>query len=229
MTAGPRDALHAVLFDLDGTLLDTAPDLAAALNRTRAVYGLPPLPYADIRPWVSHGSYALTRLGFDYPEHSADFETARLALLDVYHAHVADDTTVFPGIDALLDELRARDLRWGIVTNKPGWLTTPLLARLDLAWAPGCVISGDTLPERKPHPAQLLHAADLLGCAPSRCLYVGDAARDIEAGQRAGMQTLAASYGYIGPGEDPASWAATAIVDSPAAIVAWLAQHSGAC
>jgi len=219
-------ALRAVLFDLDGTLLDTAPDLAAALNRTRFTYGKAPLPYADIRPWVSHGSYALTRLGFDFPEDSAEFETARLALLDAYHAHVADHTTPFPGIDAVLDDLLARDLRWGIVTNKPGWLTTPLLARLALAWQPGCVISGDTLPERKPHPAPLLHAAELLGCAPTSCLYIGDAARDVEAGQRAGMRTLVASYGYLGPGEDPASWAATAIVESPAAIVAWLALHA---
>ena len=220
-------ALRAVLFDLDGTLLDTAPDLAAALNRTLVAYGKAPLPYADIRPWVSHGSYALTRLGFDFPEDSADFETARLALLDVYHAHVADHTVPFPGIDAVLDDLRARDLRWGIVTNKPGWLTTPLLARLDLAWRPGCVISGDTLPERKPHPAPLLHAAELLGCAPTNCLYIGDAARDVEAGQRAGMRTLVATYGYIGPGEDPLAWAATAIVDSPLAIVDWLASHAG--
>ncbi len=221
MSAAQR--LHGVLFDLDGTLLDTAPDLAAALNRTRADYGLPALPYAAIRPWVSHGSYALTRLGFDYAEGSAEFETARLALLDHYHAHVADDTTPFPGMAALLAGIEARGLRWGIVTNKPGWLTEPLLARLGLDWCPACVVSGDTLPERKPHPAPLLHAAALLGCEPARCVYVGDAERDVAAGRAAGMQTLIASYGYIGPGEEPTRWQAHAILDSVDAIARWIA------
>ena len=220
-----RVRLRAVLFDLDGTLLDTGPDLAAALNRTRASHGLVPLPYADIRPWVSHGSYALTRLGFEHAEDSPEFEATRLELLDHYHAHVADDTTPFPGMDQLLEELAAHALRWGIVTNKPGWLTEPLLARLGLDWRPGCVVSGDTLPERKPHPAPLLHAARLLDCAATSCVYVGDAERDVVAGRAAGMLTLVASYGYIGPGEDPARWAATAILDSPAALARWLVDY----
>lgn len=216
---------QGVLFDLDGTLLDTAPDLAAALNRTRADYGLAPLPYDQIRPWVSHGSYALTRLGFTYTEDSPEFETARLALLDHYHAHVADATTPFPGMASLLGEIEARGLRWGIVTNKPGWLTAPLLERLALDWNPGCVVSGDTLPERKPHPAPLLHAARLIDCPPTRCVYIGDAERDVAAGLAAGMRTLVAAYGYVGPGEDPAQWDATAILDSPAAIAGWLAAQ----
>lgn len=215
--------LRGVLFDLDGTLLDTAPDLAAALNRTRADYGLPALSHAEIRPWVSHGSYALTRLGFEFAETSSEFETARLALLDHYHAHVADETTPFPGTAALLADIEARGLAWGIVTNKPAWLTGPLLARLGLDWCPACVVSGDTLPERKPHPAPLLHAANLIGCAPMCCVYVGDAERDVAAGRAAGMRTLVASYGYIAPDELPAQWAAHAIVDSPAAIARWLA------
>ena len=217
--------LRGVLFDLDGTLLDTAPDLAAALNRVRAAYSMPPLPYADIRPWVSHGSFALTRLGFEFAEGSDEFEAARLALLDAYHAHVADDTTLFPGMAALLDDIEARGLRWGIVTNKPGWLTTPLLEKLALGWQPACVVSGDTLPERKPHPAPLLHAARALDCEPTHCVYIGDAERDVSAGRQAGMRTLVATYGYIGPGEDPLSWEACDIVDSPGAIAAWLARH----
>ncbi len=225
MTRAAGRTLRGVLFDLDGTLLDTAPDLAAALNRVRADYALSPLPYAEIRPWVSHGSYALTRLGFSFAEDSHEFETARLALLDAYHAHVADDTRPFPGMDALLDDIEARGLRWGIVTNKPGWLTTPLLEKLELGWQPLCVVSGDTLPERKPHPAPLLHAARALECEPVDCVYIGDAERDVSAGRQAGMRTLVATYGYIGPGEDPLSWQASELVDSPAAIVAWLARH----
>jgi len=164
----------------------------------------------------------LTRLGFDFAETSAEFETARLALLDHYHANLADGTTLFPGMDALLADIEARGLAWGIVTNKPGWLTEPLLARLGLAWCPGCVVSGDTLPERKPHPAPLLHAATLIGCAPGCCVYVGDAERDVAAGRAAGMRTLVAAYGYIAPDESPAQWQAHAIVDSPAAIARWL-------
>lgn len=218
-----KRAVSAVLFDLDGTLLDTAPDLAAALNRLRAHHGFPPLPYHTIRPLASHGSFALTRLGFEHPEDSPEFEATRLALLDVYHAHVADETTLFPGMEALLRDIEAAGLRWGIVTNKPGWLTGPLLATLDLGLAPGCVVSGDTLPERKPHPAPLLYAAARIDCDPSTCLYIGDAARDIEAGKRAGMQTLVAAYGYLGTDDDPAAWEADGIVTSPAEIGHWLA------
>jgi 2-phosphoglycolate phosphatase len=213
---------RGVLFDLDGTLLDTAPDLAAALNRVRAAHALPPLPYAEIRPWASHGSFALTRLGFEFAEDSAEFEATRLALLDSYHAHVADLTRPFPGMDALLELLEASGLAWGIVTNKPGWLTTPLLERLELHWRPGCVVSGDTLPERKPHPAPLLHAAAAIACAPGDCVYVGDAERDISAGRAAGMHTLVAAWGYIGPGEDPQTWQASAILDSPGHIADWV-------
>lgn len=223
--AEPARPISAVLFDLDGTLLDTAPDLAGALNRLRARHGHPPLPYASIRPFASHGSFALTRLGFDFAEDSAEFETTRLALLDVYHAHVADETTLFPGMDALLRAIEQAGLRWGIVTNKPGWLTEPLLAKLDLGLMPACVVSGDTLPERKPHPAPLLYAAARIDCAPASCLYVGDAARDIEAGKRAGMQTLVAAYGYLGPDDDPLAWKADGVVASPADIATWLALN----
>lgn len=222
MSAPPR---RGVLFDLDGTLLDTAPDLAAALNRTRAEYALPALPYAAVRPWISHGSYALTRLGFDFAEASAEFELARRTLLDHYRARIADGTELFPGTTALLADIEARDLRWGIVTNKPGWLTAALLAELELDWNPGCVVSGDTLRERKPHPAPLLHAAALIGCEPFDCVYVGDAERDVAAGRSAGMRTLVAAYGYLAPHEDPAQWNAHAILDSPQAIARWLAAN----
>jgi len=220
-----RRPITAVLFDLDGTLLDTAPDLAGALNRLRASRGYPPLPYAEVRPHASHGSFALTRLGFELAEDSAEFEATRLELLDVYHRHVADETTLFPGMGSLLETIESAGLRWGIVTNKPGWLTEPLLAKLSLGVVPGCVVSGDTLPERKPHPAPLLLAAEQIACQPAHCVYVGDAARDIEAGKRAGMYTLVAGYGYLGPDDDPQAWAADAIVSAPADIADWLAAH----
>lgn len=214
-----------VLFDLDGTLLDTAPDLAYALNQVRANHGQPPLPFAAIRPYVSHGSFALTRLGFDLPDDTPEFETRRQDLLSVYHQNLARGTRLFEGMEAVLQDLEARAMRWGIVTNKPGWLTNPLLAQLGLQDRAGCVVSGDTLAERKPHPAPLLHAAAQLGVAAGSCVYVGDAARDVEAGKRAGMRTLVALYGYIGPGEDPAGWHADGSVSTPAEISDWL----GAC
>ena len=215
---------RAVLFDLDGTLLDTAPDLADALNRLRLSEGLDVLPFASIRPHVSHGSRALITLGFGLAPDSADFEPLRLRLLDIYHAHIATHSKVFDGIPEVLHDLAVRGLRWGIVTNKPGWLTEPLLAQVALPAAPGCVVSGDTLAVAKPDPAPLLLAATRLGVAPSACCYIGDAARDVEAGRRAGMRTFIARYGYLGPGDQPESWGADEMVDSPAALVPRLAH-----
>jgi phosphoglycolate phosphatase len=221
------ERLAAVLFDLDGTLLDTAPDLGGALNRLRACEGLPPLPPEVIRPLVSHGSFALTRLGFGIAETDPAFETLRLRLLDTYHADVAGATTPFPGVPELLDWLVNTGYRWGIVTNKPGWLTAPLLARVSLPQPAGCVVSGDTLPTRKPDPAPLLHAAAQLAVAPAACVYVGDAARDVEAGRRAGMRTLIAGYGYLGADDRPDTWGADASLAAPLALRDWLRCASG--
>lgn len=215
---------RAILFDLDGTLLDTAPDLAGALNRLRLTRGLAPLPFSAIRPFVSHGSFALTRLGFDLVETDPQFEPLRLRLLDEYHAQIADHTLPFDGIPETLAWLQARDLRWGIVTNKPGWLTIPLLKKVGLE-PPGCVVSGDTLAICKPHPAPLLHASGCLGVTPSACYYVGDAERDVEAGRRAGMQTLIALYGYLGTADRPETWGADGMLASPQALRPWLEQR----
>lgn len=215
----PAAARAAVLFDLDGTLLDTAPDLAAALNRLRELEGLAPLPYADIRPHVSHGSKALTRLGFELSPDSAEFETLRLRLLDLYHEDVASRSRLFDGMAHVLLGLQAASLAWGIVTNKPGWLTTPLLAQISLPVPPGCVISGDTLPVSKPDPAPLLLAAAQLGVSPQNCLYIGDAARDVEAGKRAGMATLVAAYGYLTQDDIPSAWGAGGLIASPPEIL----------
>ena len=213
---------RAVLFDLDGTLLDTAPDMASALNRVRAEDDLDPLPFDEIRPLVSHGSLALTRLGFDFPDTSAEFEQRRQRLLDVYSEHVADATQLFPGMAEVLDQIERSERPWGIVTNKPGWLTTPLLDRLALSDRAGCVVSGDTTEHRKPHPDPLFIAARQLRTDPSSCLYIGDAERDVEAAVAAQMPVLIATYGYIAPDEDPLTWGGNGRVAAPHEILAWL-------
>lgn len=212
----------AVLFDLDGTLLDTAPDLARALNRVRADDGLAPLALETIRPHVSNGSYALVRLGFDCAEDSAEFAARRERLLAAYHADVAAESRLFAGMHEVLEQLGARGVTWGIVTNKPGWLTTPLLAAVALEPAPACVISGDTTARAKPHPDPLLAAADALRLAPDACLYVGDAERDVAAARAAGMPALVALYGYIPPGEDPLSWGGQGAITAPLELLDWL-------
>jgi phosphoglycolate phosphatase len=215
--------IKTVLFDLDGTLADTAPDLAQALNAVRLAHDLPALPFDTIRPVVSHGGRALIHLGFaSVTELQAELESLREELLQIYRNNIATHTVLFPGMADLLDELEARDLRWGVVTNKPVWLTDPLMEALELKQRADCIVSGDTLVERKPDPAPLLHACELCGCQTDECLYVGDAERDIEAGRRAGMQTLVALFGYIGQTDRPDSWGANGLVESPEAILQWL-------
>lgn len=217
--------ITTVLFDLDGTLADTAPDLAAALNRVLLDQGHEPLPYAHIRPEVSHGAAALIRLGFGLAPGDAAFDELRQALLDEYGRHIAGETRLFPGMADVLTGIEQRGMRWGVVTNKPAFLTEPLLAALEVAERAACVVSGDTLPQRKPDPAPMLHACRTAGSEPGQCVYVGDAERDILAGRRAGMRTLVARFGYIGDGIDPAEWLADAMVDSPLEILTWLEEH----
>lgn len=215
-----------VLFDLDGTLLDTAPDLANALNAVLQANGRPPLAYEAIRPVVSHGGRALIELGFGLTPGEPEFEPLRRQLLRHYQDHIADHTRLFPGMDRVLRTLGERGIGWGVVTNKPGWLTVPLLQRLDLARHARCVVSGDTLDQRKPHPAPLLHACELSGAAPGECLYVGDAKRDIEAGHRAGMRTLVAMFGYLMEADRPERWGADALIHQPGEILDWLETES---
>ncbi|MGD2074680.1 MAG: phosphoglycolate phosphatase [Gammaproteobacteria bacterium] len=216
--------IQTVLFDLDGTLLDTAPDLAAALNATLQANGRPVLPFGTIRAVASHGAAALIRLGFGIEPDDARFEPLRQQLLDHYLAHIADQTRLFPGMEVVLVSLEARGLSWGVVTNKPHRLTRPLLSALELDRRAAGVVCGDTLRERKPHPAPLLHACALIGSTPRRCLYVGDAERDIRAGQAAGMATLVALFGYLMQGDRPESWGANALVREPGEILAWIEQ-----
>ncbi len=217
-----RPAVSCVLFDLDGTLLDTAPDMGRALNRLLIEQGRAALPADEIRPMVSHGSTGLLRLGFGIGPDAANFVPLRDRFLALYGEQLNRETRLFPGMDAVLEVLDARKLPWGVVTNKPAFLTMPLLTELALARRAACVVSGDTLIERKPHPAPLLYACSQVGVAPAECIYVGDAARDVTAGRRAGMTTVVARYGYIGAGERPGSWGANGQVESPIALLDWL-------
>ncbi len=212
---------QAVLFDLDGTLLDTAPDMAGALNRLRVEYGLAPLPFDSLRPHVSHGSLRLVQAGFSHCD-DHDHPPLQRRFLEIYSDHLHQGTSLFPDMDFVLDDLARRAIPAGIVTNKPGWLTTPLLSRLGLDKRFVCVISGDTLPTRKPHPAPLLHAASLAGTEAPHCLYVGDAERDIQAARAAGMRSLVACYGYLGAGDRPENWQADGTIRSPRELLPWL-------
>ena len=214
--------VRTVLFDLDGTLADTAPDLANALNAVLVANGREPLPFETIRPAVSHGGMALIRLGFGLEPDHPEFEPLRRQLLDHYAAHIADETRLFPGMENVLDELEGSGHNWGVVTNKPGWLTEPLLDKLDLLPRAACVVSGDTLTQRKPDPEPIRHACRLAGSRETECVYVGDAERDILAGRQAGMPTLVARFGYIGPDDRPEHWGANGLLDHPEELLTWL-------
>ena len=226
---GPRVlAVDAVLFDLDGTLADTAPDLGAALNRVRGDRGLAPVPLARLRPYASQGARGLIGAGMAVAPGEAAYEELRAAFLAHYAAALCVDSALFADVDAILDALDARALPWGIVTNKATRYTAPLLESLRLAARARAVVCGDTLPFAKPHPAPLTEAANRLGVAPHRCVYVGDARRDVEAGNAAGMRTLVARWGYIEPGEMPETWLADGILDAPASLLRWLRPAANA-
>jgi phosphoglycolate phosphatase len=217
MTAA-SGTIRAVLFDLDGTLLDTAPDMVAVLHRVQAEEGRTPLPYPFARRYVSHGVLGLLRAAFGELEAG---QRARLQrrYLEAYAARLAVETTLFDGMAAVLGQLEAARIPWGVVTNKPGHLTEPLLRQLGLRTRCACVVSGDTVAERKPHPEPLLHALRLIPAPPHDAVYVGDAQRDIAAGRAAGLRTIAALYGYIPPEDDPAGWGADHDVASPAELL----------
>jgi len=214
--------IRTVLFDLDGTLLDTAPDLADALNTVLVENNRPPLPFDAIRPVVSHGGIALIELGFRLQRSDPAFEPLRQRLLAVYRTNLSGKTRPFEGTEALLTALEARGLNWGVVTNKPGWLTEPLLHDLGLFERAACIVSGDTLKERKPHPAPMLLACRQAGSEPAQCVYIGDARRDVEAGRNAGMYTLVALFGYLQAGDDPHAWDASGTINTPGEVLDWL-------
>jgi phosphoglycolate phosphatase len=227
MTFSPAlPAPRAVLFDLDGTLADTAPDLAAAVNWMRERRGLAPTPYALLRPTASAGARGMIGAAFGLAPGDDGYEDLRLEWFERYQSNMAVDSTLFDGVPALLDGLGAAGMAWGIVTNKPMRFTDPLVPMIGLAHA-GCVISGDTTPHAKPHPAPLLEAARRLDIAPGDCWYVGDDLRDIEAGRAAGMITVACNWGYCGA-IDPATWGADFLLDTPHDLLRTLRQLAGA-
>lgn len=213
----PLRTPRAILFDLDGTLADTAPDLAAAVNKLQLERGLSPTPYAQLRPVASAGARGLIGAAFGLQPGDTGYATLQLAFLDNYIAALAVNSRLFDGIATLLAALHELGLPWGIVTNKAARFTDLLVSQIGLQDA-GCVVSGDTTPYSKPHPAPLLEAARRLGLAPQDCWYVGDDLRDIQAGQAAGMPVIAAGWGYCGYTE-PVSWDADALVAAPMAIL----------
>jgi len=219
-------ALTGVLFDLDGTLLDTAPDMHGALVRLMQEHGREPLPYRTVRDHVSHGSRALVLLGFPDLDEPAQ-ERLKLRFLEIYAEHLCLATRLFPGMEEILTEMEARGLRLGVVTNKPGWLTMPLMNALGLTPRFATIVSGDTLPERKPSPEPMRYAARQARGEPREFVYIGDAERDIAAGRAAGMHTLVAGWGYIDAGENPRSWAADAELREPADFWSWFERLPG--
>ena len=200
----------AVFFDLDGTLIDTAPDMVAVLQALQEKCGLEPVSYAQGRAHVSNGALGLLRFGFPGIEAGTE-KTLHAEYLDLYADVLCSRSAIFSGLDELLARLDGGGIPWGVVTNKPAQFTDPLLEHFELAHRSACTVSGDTLPVRKPHPGPLLYACQVAGARPEDSIYVGDALRDIEAGRAAGMNTVAAAYGYIVDGDDPASWGAHCI------------------
>jgi N-acetyl-D-muramate 6-phosphate phosphatase len=215
-------SLRTILFDLDGTLVDTAPDLGLALNLQRERHGLPPLAQELIRPHASHGSRGLLGVGFGLvPEH-CDFGVMREEYLDLYDQVFTRSPVLFGGVAELLDTLESEGLSWGVVTNKPRRFTVPLMRALGLDERAACVVSGDDAPQAKPHPGTLLMACQIAEAVPAECIYVGDAERDIQAGHAAGMQTVVALYGYLDEHDRPETWGAETMIDAPLDLLAWI-------
>ena len=226
MAAAQARAVRAVLFDLDGTLVDSAPDLAGAANRLRADHGLPPLPLAQLRPMVGSGARGMVGVAFGVAPGDARFEPLRDAFLAHYEAGLLERTRPFDGVEAMLSALEAAGLPWGIVTNKATRFTTPIVAGLGLARRAAVVVCGDTTPHAKPHPEPLWHAARALGLAPEGVVYVGDDLRDAQAAKAAGMAMVAATWGYLGVGEPVHAWGADVLLDAPGRLVDWLVSSS---
>ena len=214
--------IRAVLFDLDGTLADTAGDLASALNRLRTEHRMAPLPPELTRAHTSSGARGLLKIGFDLDPDHERYIPMRNRFLDFYEQALCVHTQLFDGMAELLGELERRTIAWGIVTNKPRRFTDPLVRKLRLHTRAACVVSGDTTLRPKPAPDPLLHAAQVIRIAPAACLYVGDDLRDIQGARAAGMPVIAAGWGYLGEEGDPVSWGADAVLAHPAEVLDFL-------
>jgi len=208
-------ASRAVLFDLDGTLADTAPDLAYVLNLQLRSHGRPQLPVSALRPHVSHGARGMLRAGFGLETGDPAYPALRDEFLALYEHNLCRETRLFPGMAELLEELEGRSLLWGVVTNKQERFTVPLIQALGLSGRAGCVVGGDTVSRAKPYPDPLFEASRRLGCDPAQCCYVGDDERDVQASHAAGMIPVVALYGYLGDGKPPSEWGAQAYIEHP--------------
>ncbi|MGJ7491778.1 phosphoglycolate phosphatase [Variovorax sp. ZT4R33] len=217
-------SVAAVLFDLDGTLVDSAPELGAAADKMRLDRGLPSLPLASYRPMAGAGARGMLGIAFGITPEAPEFATMREEFFRNYEARMLLNTHVFDGVPALIERLQAQGLAWGIVTNKAKRFTEPLVRSIAAFAGAGAVVSGDTTPFSKPHPEPLLEAARRLDVDPAHCIYVGDDERDIVAGRAAGMRTVAASYGYMGAQADAALWQADGAIESPTDLLQWLEQ-----
>jgi 2-phosphoglycolate phosphatase len=209
----------AILFDLDGTLADTAPDLGLALNMQRERHGMPPLPQETIRPFASHGSLGLLGVGFGLKPEDADFSAMRDEYLALYDEIFLNNTSLIEGIIEVLHEIESSGRPWGVVTNKPRRFTLPLMEKLGLAQRAASIVSGDDCIRPKPYPDTLLLASKQADISPAECLYVGDAERDIQAGRAAGMSTVIALYGYLAATDRPEEWGAQGMIDTPLDLI----------
>ncbi len=218
-------SIETYLFDLDGTLLDTAPDMCAAVNRLRREHDLEPVDLDVVRPFVSRGSRGVLGIAMPSPESEDQYALWQQKFLDYYEADIADNTTLFPGFEELLSNIEASGRAWGVVTNKPYWLAEPLMRKLGLLERCGVLIGGDSLAERKPHPLPVTYAMQRLGGAAHSTVMVGDDERDVASGKAANVYTIAVGYGYNPPGEDPTQWGADLFIAEPEELAAALATQ----
>ncbi|MFV2004029.1 MAG: HAD family hydrolase [Gammaproteobacteria bacterium] len=217
-----NNKINTVLFDLDGTLIDTAPDMAAALDVLCDEEQHQRLPFSKVRPVVSNGSVALVTLAFGDNLDSATLDRLKQRYLEIYQNDLAVHSQLFDEMASLLTQLEQKNIKWGVVTNKPGWLTEPLMETLGLHQRAACIVSSDSTENRKPHPEPMFYACKLANSQPEECVYVGDARRDIEAGHNAGMKTIIAEYGYIGDWENTEDWQADHSIQSPSQLLSYL-------
>ena len=214
--------VSAVLFDLDGTLVNSAPDLAFALNSVLEEQGREPVPFEDIRPVAGHGSRGLLGLGFGITPEDERYPALQQRFLEIYQANLSRETALFDGMEKVLNTIEEQGMKWGIITNKPSFLTQPVVDALGLSDRTNCIVSGDTTTHSKPHPEPMLYACDIINTPSEQCLYIGDAKRDIDAGKSVNMQTIAVRYGYLGKYDIIEDWQSDQIIEHPHEILQWI-------